>query len=220
MKPLNVVIIEDEEPHFQLMKRAINKELPLASVDYFEEGYACLQRLDEISPDVIITDYLMPGMNGIEFLKALNRENKDIPVIMITGQGSESIAVQAMKLGAWDYLVKTPDFFTLLPSVIEKVVRERRLKDTLGETERRFRDLAESTSDWIWEMDAEGKYVYSNPVVESILGYRPDEMLGKYFYDFFSQKEMETSAHTSLQAMAAGNRFQALTIVIFTRKDM
>ncbi|MBW1926575.1 MAG: response regulator [Deltaproteobacteria bacterium] len=204
MKPLNVVIIEDEEPHFQLMKRAINKELPLASVDYFEEGYACLQRLDEISPDVIITDYLMPGMNGIEFLKALNRENKDIPVIMITGQGSESIAVQAMKLGAWDYLVKTPDFFTLLPSVIEKVVRERRLKDTLGETERRFRDLAESTSDWIWEMDAEGKYVYSNPVVESILGYRPDEMLGKYFYDFFSQKEMETSAHTSLQAMAAG----------------
>ena len=204
MKPLNVVIIEDEEPHFQLMKRAINKELPLASVDYFEEGYACLQRLDEISPDVIITDYLMPGMNGIEFLKALNREEKDIPVIIITGQGNEKIAVQAMKLGAWDYLVKTPDFFTLLPSVIEKVVRERKLKDTLGETERRFRDLAESTSDWIWEMDAEGKYVYSNPMVESILGYRPDEMLGKYFYDFFSQKEMETSAHTSLQAMAAG----------------
>jgi PAS domain S-box-containing protein len=53
-------------------------------------------------------------------------------------------------------------------------------------------------------MDAEGKYVYSNPMVESILGYRPDEMLGKYFYDFFSQEEMETSAHTSLEAMAAG----------------
>jgi PAS domain S-box-containing protein len=204
MKPLNVVIIEDEEAHFQLMKRAIHKEFPLASVDYFEGGDACLQRFDEISPDVIITDYLMPGMNGIEFLEALNRENKDIPVIMITGQGSESIAVQAMKLGAWDYLVKAPDFFTLLPSVIEKVIRERKLKDTLGETERRFRDLAESTSDWIWEMDAEGKYVYSNPMVESILGYRPDEMLGKYFYDFFSQEEMETSAHTSLEAMAAG----------------
>ena len=204
MKSLNVVIIDDEEAHFQLMKRAINKEFPLASVDYFKEGDACLQRLDEIAPDVIITDYIMPGMNGIEFLEALNRKNKDIPVIMITGQGNENIAIQAMKLGAWDYLVKTPDFFTLLPSVIEKVVRERKLKDTLGETERRFRDLAESTSDWIWEMDAEGKYVYSNPVVESILGYRPDEVLGKYFYDFFSEKEMETSAHTSLQAMAEG----------------
>ena len=204
MKSLNVVIIEDEEAHFQLMKRAIHKEFPLASVDYFEEGYVCLQRLDEISPDLIITDYIMPGMNGIEFLEALNQENKDIPVIMITGQGNENIAIQAMKLGAWDYLVKTPDFFTLLPSVIEKVVRERKLKDTLGETERRFRDLAESTSDWIWEMDAEGKYVYSNPVVESILGYRPDEVLGKFFYDFFSEKEMETSAHTSLQVMAAG----------------
>jgi CheY-like chemotaxis protein len=82
MKPLNVVIIEDEEAHFQLMKRAIHKEFPLASVDYFEGGDACLQRFDEISPDVIITDYLMPGMNGIEFLEALNRENKDIPVII------------------------------------------------------------------------------------------------------------------------------------------
>jgi PAS domain S-box-containing protein len=210
MKQLKVVIIEDEEAHFQLMKRAIHKEFPFASVDYFQECYACLQRLDEISPDIIITDYLMPGMNGIEFLEALNREDKDIPVIMITGQGSENIAIQAMKLGAWDYLVKVPDFFTLLPSVIDKVVRERKLKDTLGETERRFRDLAESTSDWIWEMDAEGKYVYSNPVVESILGYRPDEMLGKYFYDFFSQKEMETSAHTSLQAVAAGKPISGL----------
>jgi PAS domain S-box-containing protein len=205
MKPLNVVIIEDEEAHFQLMKRAIHKEFPLASVDYFEEGDACLQRLDEITPDVIITDYLMPGMNGIEFLEALNRKKKDIiPVIMITGQGNENIAVQAMKQGAWDYLVKTPDFFTLLPSIIKKVVRERKLKDTLGETERRFRDLAESTSDWIWEMDVEGKYVYSNPVVKIILGYRPDEMLGRYFYDFFFEKERKALAHTSLQAMAAG----------------
>jgi CheY-like chemotaxis protein len=83
MKSLNVVIIEDEEAHFQLMKRAIHKEFPLASVDYFEEGYVCLQRLDEISPDLIITDYIMPGMNGMEFLEALNREKKDMPSHLI-----------------------------------------------------------------------------------------------------------------------------------------
>jgi len=113
MESLKVVIIDDEEPHFQLMKRAINKEFPLASIDYFKNPDLCLQRLNEIIPDVIITDYLMPSMNGIEFLEALNREKKDIiPVIMITGHGDENIAVQAMKQGAWDYLVKTPDFIT------------------------------------------------------------------------------------------------------------
>ena len=210
MKPLNVVIIKDEEAHFQLMKRAIHKEFPLASVDYFEEGDACLQRLDEITPDVIITDYLMPGMNGIEFLEALNRKNKDIPVIMITGQGNENIAVHAMKQGAWDYLVKAPDFVTLLPSVIKKVVCEKKLKEALRESEKRFRDLAENASDWIWEMDTEGKYVYSNPMVESLLGYRPDEMLGKYFYDFFPEKEREASEHTTFQAMAAGKPISSL----------
>ena len=210
MKPLKVVIIDDEEAHFRLMKRAINKALPLASVDYFKDAKSCLERLDEISPDVIILDYLMPVMNGIEFLEALSRENKDIPVIMITGQGNENIAVQAMKLGAWDYLVKTPDFSTLLPSVIEKVVHERKLKDTVRESERRFRDLAESTSDWIWEVDAEGKYVYSNPVIQTILGYRPDEMLGKYFYDFFSEKEKKTLTLTSLQAMVEGKPISGL----------
>ncbi|MBW1939126.1 MAG: response regulator, partial [Deltaproteobacteria bacterium] len=204
METLIVVIIEDEEAHFSLMKRAIVREFSYASVVHFQDAITCLDQLDQINPTVIITDYLMPGINGTELLEMLKQQDIDTPVIMITGQGSESIAIRAMKLGAWDYLVKTPKFFTLLPSIIEKVVSERKLKNTLDETQRRFRDLAESTSDWIWEMDVKGKYIYSNPMVESMLGYRFDEMLGKYFYDFFSEKERETSAHTLLQAMAAG----------------
>ncbi len=210
MEPLKVVIIDDEEAHFHLMKRAIEKAFPLASVYYFEEADACLESLDEITPDVIITDYLMPGINGIKFLEALNQGKKDIPVIMITGQGNENIAVQAMKLGAWDYLVKTTDFFTLIPSVIQKVVHKRKLKDSLRKSERRFRDLAESTSDWIWEVDLEARYVYSNPVVESLLGYRPDQMLGKYFYDFFSEKERDALALSCLETMVKGKPISSL----------
>ncbi|MBU0986160.1 MAG: response regulator, partial [Proteobacteria bacterium] len=124
MEQLKLVIIEDEDSHFQLIKRAIVKAYPFASIYYFQEAAGCLERLDEINPDLIIADYLLPGMNGIEFLKSLNREQRGIPVIIITGQGDEDIAIQAMKLGAWDYLVKSGDFFTLIPSVIGKVVRE------------------------------------------------------------------------------------------------
>ena len=202
MEPLNVVIIEDEKAHFELMKRAIDNEFPLALVHYFEEAGPCLERLDEIIPDVIITDYLMAGMNGIEFLEALNRQNKDIPVIMITGQGNENIAVQAMKLGAWDYLVKTPDFFALLPSVIQNVARERKLKEALRASERRFRDLAERTSDWIWEINTQGSYTYANPIVENVLGYCPDEVTGKHFHDFFSKQGKEILKHNFFQTIA------------------
>jgi PAS domain S-box-containing protein len=191
VETLTVVIIEDEEAHFSLMKRAIAREFSSASVVHFLDATTCLERLDQINPTVIITDYLMPGMNGIEFLEVLNQQNIDPPVIMITGQGDENIAVRAIKSGAKDYLVKSGDFFTLLPSVIERVVREKKLKQSLYASERRFQDLAESTFNWLWEMDVHGRYIYSNPVVETLLGYQTDEVIGKYFYDFFSNPDKQ-----------------------------
>jgi PAS domain S-box-containing protein len=209
METLKLVIIEDEEAHFSLMKRAIANNLPNVSIYHFSEAGACLEKLDEIMPDIIISDYLMPGMNGIEFLEALNRKNKQIPVIMTTGQGDEDIAVQAMKLGAWDYLVKSANFFTLLPNIIEKVIREFKLKESLRKSERRFQDLAERTSDWIWEIDAQGRYTYSNPVVQRILGYRPDEVIGRHFYDFFFEKEKDALRHNAFQIIAKRKPFSA-----------
>lgn len=139
METLTFVILEDEEAHFSLMKRALAKDLPHAAVYHFQDPITCLKRLDEIVPTAIITDYRMPGLNGLEFLEALNQQNLDIPVIMVTGQGDEDIAVRAMKLGARDYLVKSGDFFTLLPSVIEKVVHEKKTRDALRAAEEKYR---------------------------------------------------------------------------------
>jgi len=170
METLNLIIIEDEEAHFSLMKRVTTKNFPNASVRHFREANACLECLDEISPDIIITDYLMPGMNGIEFLKALNHEGWNIPVIMITGQGDENIAVHAMKLGAWDYIVKSADFFSLLPSVIEKVVREWKLEKALRESEEKFRTMFSESSIGIQLYDSEGRLLDANQSCLDIFG--------------------------------------------------
>lgn len=170
MEQLKLVIIEDEDAHFQLMKRAIIKAYPDASIHYFQEAAGCLERLDEINPDVVISDYLLPGMNGIEFLKSLNREQRDIPVIMITGQGDENLAIQAMKLGAWDYLVKSGDFFTLIPSVIGKVVREWKLKESLQGSQRRFREIFSQSPIGIAVYDQNGLLVEANKSCMDIFG--------------------------------------------------
>ena len=220
MEPLTLVIIEDEEAHFSLMKRSIAKEFPHASVYHFQEANTCLELLDSIIPTVIITDYLLPGMNGIEFLEALIQKNKDIPVIMITGQGDESVAVRAMKLGAIDYLVKAGDFFALLPTVIEKVVRKNRLEQSLLKSEKRFQDMAENTSDWLWEVDAQGKYIYSNPVVEDIIGYSRDEVIGRYFYDFFSSKNKEDSKARIFELMAEIKPIKSLDNFLLHKNGM
>ncbi len=208
MASLRFVIVEDEEAHFTLMERALLRRFPGALVHYFREAEACLDVLDEIDPDVIITDYLLPGLTGIGFLEALSRRPKDIPVIMITGQGDEKIAVQAMKLGAWDYLVKTSHFSALIPGVVEKVIREQSLKESLERSERRFQDLAERTCDWIWEIDPQGKYTYSNPMVEGILGYCPDEVMGRHYHDFFS--DQDAKGGRALEFMVEGRPVQGL----------
>ena len=218
MEPLTLVIIEDEEAHFSLMKRSIAKEFSYASVYHFQEANTCLELLDSIIPTVIITDYLLPGMNGIEFLEALSQKYKDIPVIMITGQGDENIAVKAMKSGAIDYLVKSGDFFTLLPAVIEKVVRKNRLEQSLLTSEKRFQDMAENTSDWIWEMGAQGKYIYSNPVVEDIIGYSRDEVIGRYFYDFFCSENKEACKGRIFELMAELKPIESFDNILL-RKD-
>ncbi len=220
MEPLTLVIIEDEETHFSLMKRAIAKEFPNASVYHFQEANTCLEQLDSIIPTLIITDYLLPGMNGIEFLEALSQKNKDIPVIMITGQGDENVAVRAMKLGAIDYLVKSGDFFTLLPTVVEKAVRKNRLEQSLFKSEKRFQDMAENTSDWIWEMDAQGKYIYSNPVVEDIIGYSRDEVIGRYFYDFFSSENKEALKARIFELMAEIKPIESLDNTLLRKNGM
>jgi PAS domain S-box-containing protein len=186
---LTVTIVDDEKAHFELMKLATLREFPSASIHHFVDAESCLGGIRDINPDVIIADYRLPGMNGIELLQALNDRHESVPVIIVTGQGDEKIAVQAIKLGAQDYLVKSADSFLLIPSILEKVVSEQSLRASLKETERCFQDLAVSTLTWVWEIDPQGNYTCSNSVVEAVLGYRPDEVLGNHFCDFFLEEE-------------------------------
>ena len=126
MKSLRLVIIEDEEAHFQLIRRAILKDIPEAHISHFQDAGRFLEHLHQIRPDIILVDYRMPGMDGIEFLNHMQSARSEAPVIMITGQGDERIAVQAMKAGASDYIVKSPDFFMLLPGAIEREIRRNK----------------------------------------------------------------------------------------------
>jgi PAS domain S-box-containing protein len=217
MEALKLVIIEDEEAHFQLMRRAINKDLPDVCVYHFNDAEEFIEKQNEVQPDVILVDYLMPGMNGLELLKYLQKAHSEVPIIMITGQGDESIAVQAMKAGASDYVVKSPEFFRLLPSTIEKVVRKRKLKDSLDVVERRFKDLAENTSDWIWELDAQGRYIYSNPLVERISGYRPDDIMGRHLYDVFPEREEGFRKNAVFESISPGGPAQSFVTRLIHR---
>lgn len=92
------------------------------------DGAQGLEQALTASPDVILMDVQMPEMSGLDVLKALNREKLNIPVIILTGHGSEKLAVQAFRLGARDYVPKPYEPQTVLDSV-ERALRELRLRN-------------------------------------------------------------------------------------------
>ncbi|MBN1411171.1 MAG: PAS domain S-box protein [Spirochaetales bacterium] len=89
----------------------------------------------------------------------------------------------------------TPAMICLFTIILSQVLRsqlkiiEKRRRQRIEKSEKRFRDLVESTSDWIWEIDPEGNYTYSSPQVKEILGYDPEEIIGKSFFDFMPEDE-------------------------------
>ena len=98
-----------------------------------ESGREGLQLAHEQKPDCVLLDYHLPDLNGLEFLAALADDAGDIsiPVMMLTGTDNATIAVEAMKRGARDYLIKDIEhqYLELLPAVIQRVLSERRMAE-------------------------------------------------------------------------------------------
>ena len=89
-------------------------------------------------------------------------------------------------------------------------LKQKQTEEALRESEERFRQVAESVGDFIWEVDAQGLYLYTSPSVEKILGYRPDELIGKkHFYDLFAPEVREELKAAALTAFAAKQPFRA-----------
>ncbi len=75
--------------------------------------------------------------------------------------------------------------------IARNITQRKRSEEVLKESEKRFQDIAENTGDWIWESNNEGRYTYSNKTVEKVMGYKPEEIIGKYFYDFLLPEERD-----------------------------
>ena len=95
--------------------------------------------------------------------------------------------------------------YAALQTLYKKGLDDRRLAEAeLRVSERRFRQVAESAGEWIWEVDAKGLYTYSSPVIEEMLGYTPDEIVGKkHFFELFYGDNREETKHRALEFFAS-----------------
>ena len=113
----NILIIEDEEPIRRVLVRILSDENENFQITEAKNGKEGLSLLKKTKFDLALCDIKMPRMDGIEVLQETKKNNINIPFIMLTGHGNVQTAVEAMKLGAYDFISKPPDLNRLLTSV-------------------------------------------------------------------------------------------------------
>ena len=132
--PTKVLLVDDEEDFVEMLSLRLQEAGEKVSAAY--SGKGCLDVLEKNNIDVVVLDIKMPGMDGMETLIEIRKRFPLVEVIMLTGHGSTETAVEGMRLGAFDYLMKPADFDDLTA----KLQGARKRKD---EQEERIR-LAEA----------------------------------------------------------------------------
>ncbi len=172
---LRILLMEDDPGLARLCQKALERAGHV--VDHAADGEQGLAMCETGTYDLLAVDQNMPVYNGIEVIRRLASRGPLPPIVMITGSGNEQIAVEAMKLGAYDYLVKDVDggYLALLPTVIERALR-RRSED---ERMRLASAVLENTSEAILVTDVQGTITAANPAFTATTGYAADEVIGK-----------------------------------------
>ncbi len=206
-----VLSMEDDPGLSLLLKKHLERRG--YSVDLAADGEKGLKMLDAGQYDVLLVDYDLPFLGGLDVLRGLSSKGMPVPVIMLTGEGNESAAVEALKLGASDYIVKDVEmrYLELLPAVINRVFSKqqlinerRRMEDAIRESEERYRKLVELSPDGI-SIHAEGKFVFINPTGARMLGAEhPDQIIGMSAMDVVHPdfKDMAKSRTEQLEKSA------------------
>ena len=202
--PVRVLYMEDDPGLARLVQKRLSREG--YAIELAGDGEEGLAMCDEGVYDVVIVDQEMPLRSGLAVLQAMaaTKQQRLPPTIMLTGTGNEETAVEAMKLGAGDYLVKDTagGYLDLLPSVIERVLTQHRLveerqraEQALKESEARFRAVAQTAVDAIASVDSRGTVVFWNNGAAVMFGYGEEAVLGKPFVQLIAEQPEEGGQH-------------------------
>jgi len=188
--PIHILLIEDEEPHAELIQRAFEERGDRVCLHCVKSLMEARTYIAKHEPGLIIADWRLPDGESMELLPSRN-DPLSTPIILMTSYGNERIAVEALKSGALDYVVKSPESLLDMPHLAERAIEQwaaraerARMQNALLESEAQFRLLAENASDMISRHATNGIFLYVSPACEMLIGYEPEELIGKPIIDF------------------------------------
>lgn len=185
LKSMTILVVEDNIGMRRLIQKRLERERFIVSVA--ESGTEAISLLKNNPNQILLLDYKLPDMNGKELITNLVQEGFSIPFVIMTGHGDERIAVEMMKLGARDYLVKDHALIEVLPQIMEQVfiqvLTEKKLSEVrkaLKESEERFKMLFNRGSDAIFVIELNngkpGHFIEVNDIACNRLEYTREEL--------------------------------------------
>src|SRR5262245_46968037 len=183
-KELDILIIEDVARDAELIEQELRNGGLSFRARRIQTREAFLRELREGPPDIVLSDFTLPEFDALQALQLLRKLQLEVPFILVTGTRSEEVAVECIREGADDYILKAS--LTRLPTSISNALQKKgieqarlRAEAALRRSEEQHRLIAENTRDLISLVDVEGRFLYASPSHRSSLGYIPEELTGK-----------------------------------------
>lgn len=208
----NILIVDDNEDHQILMEEALMQFIQESNVVFAGTGEECFLELSRVNYDAVIIDFNLSDMDGLEVLRGMNHKEYNIPSVMVTAFGDENIAVEAMKLGATDYIVKSDDYLKRLVSIILRVMHGPKLKEEkekaendLRVSELKYKTLIDNMIDVVFTADKELNIISINLAGQRVFEYSCEDIKGLNFYDLIYDADKEKIIDC-VNGSFAGNR--------------
>jgi PAS domain S-box-containing protein/putative nucleotidyltransferase with HDIG domain len=210
-RPLHVLYAEHNPLDIDLTRRHFARHAPyihLECVRLASEVLAKYPKAGVDQPagqrpfDVLLLDYHLSGMNGLELMRELLQvQRMTLPIILITGHGDEEMALQSLRLGAMDYVVKNEGYLFKLPIIIENAFY--RLE--LAHEQYLIRALMENTLDSIYFKDSRSRFTRVSRSLAGLLGLSsPDQVVGKTDFDFFAPQHAQAAYQDEQEILRSG----------------
>ena len=182
-----ILYVDDEEALLEIGSRFLERDGTM-SVRTLKSARDALAELEWGQFDAVISDYMMPDMDGIEFLKSVRSRYPQLPFILFTGRGRETVVIEAINHGVDFYLQKGGDpssQFAELAHKVRMAIERRRAEKALGHEILFNQAIFDSVPGILYLYDAEGRLVRWNRNHETVTGYSAEELAGRYVLDWF-----------------------------------
>jgi diguanylate cyclase len=210
-----ILLVDDEELHIRSLSVLMNQSG--YDIDTANSGEEAIEKIASGKYGVLLLDLNMSGISGDEVMNFIKNSSINTTVIVVSGETSFEAAKNALKQGAYDFIRKPYAIENLINSV-DNAIKNRRLEydnqviqKRLKESEKLHRYIVNKSPDIVYMLDAKGRFTFINTRIESLLGYKKNELIGKHYIDIvheedhdkaknkFNERRIDTRTNTSVE---------------------